>query len=189
MTDSSSDDEVDDEPPTKTRRAGPKGRSAGAKGTAKLNSAVASHQTLEHSGQSHEQPTAEAKVHDQDTRTQSRQVERLYTLAARPPVITASTPPTPPGYAALSTEFNESVAAWGAKMKSFGMVTDGRILIDPNQGRPPNRMEDSQPKGSSHHQRCGVVDWHTGPTPDRCLGGGHAPLDVDTRNLNMTESH
>ena len=38
----------------------------------------------------------------------------------------------------VSTEFNESVAAWGAEMfanmKSFGMVTDGRTLIDPNRG-------------------------------------------------------
>ena len=114
-------------------------------------------------------------------------MERLYTLAARPSVITASTPPTPPGYAALSTAFNDAVAAGGAKMKTFGTVTDSRILIDPKTERLPNRMEDDMPKGNSHHRRCGVIDWHTGPTPNQCLGGvPHTPLDVDIRNLNTT---
>ena len=129
----------------------------------------------------------------QDTETQSQQVEWLYALAARPPVDTAPTPPASLGYAAMSTEFNESVAAWGARMRTFGTVADSRrhtkgaIGDTPKEARPTNMMEDDMPKGNSHHRRCGVIDWHTGPTPNQCLGGVlHTPLDVDRWNLNTT---
>jgi len=196
VTDSSSDDEVDDEPPTKTRRAGPKGRSAGTKGSAKLNSAAVAYQQRERSMHSHEQPHAEAEVHVKETYTQSRQVERLYMLACtdcghrwtcklQPPrhpaptqcrtceqhtlSVTSDASPIPPRNAALSTAFDEAAAAWGAKMKkTFGTVTNSRIPTEPHQ-----RVHENMPQGNSHHKRCGAIDWHTGPTLDQCSGGDH----------------
>ena len=195
VTDSSSGDEADDEPPTKTRRAAQKRQSAGSRTTAKLNTAALAPQPLEHSMQEHELPTVRAKVHAQDTYTQSRQVERLNMLACedcghrwtcklQPPkdpapakcrkceqrklsVISEKAQPTPLGNAALSTAFDEAAAAWGAKMKeTFGTVIDSRISTE-----PPHRMDEHVPQGNSHHRRCGAIDWHKDPTPNQCSRG------------------
>ena len=170
VTDSSSDDDVDEEPPIKTRRAARKGRGAGRAETATLNSAALSTQTSEHSGYVHESTAAQAEVHVMDTRPCDQSEEWLYALAAESKDKASTTTPITLGKAAVSTDFNEAVAAWGAEMlMNFSTDPDSRHAkpcspVESSKGNTHNQLKEDEPQGHSHHQRCGVIAWQTDPT-------------------------